>query len=388
MLLDFIDDLGTRIARRGARRWIPALGALVGAGVFVFGSAVSSTTATQVANDFDRLAATTLLIRFSEPTLGDTVTPETLELATERIERLPGVEAAGYSWSVGTVSLSREGVEPVSVAVVAASEGLLSAAGASLSGPGFPITGHEYKARTMLLGVGTVSEFEPGVIKDGTPLIVDGRSWSLTGIVEQEERLPSLLTTAIVPASTASEVWPAQFATAQILIQVKPGTVEVVAEEATLLANPFDPDSVIPVYRPEVVSLRRIVVTRVDSLALLAGVGLLAVSAFSIAASELAVVLSQRREIALRMAMGSSQSGIAALLLTETVVVTGIATTLGTLGGLAAFLLWADSGGIEPVAPALLLLAAPVAGVMVGLVAGIFPAVKGARISPSEGVRA
>ncbi len=58
----------------------------------------------------------------------------------------------------------------------------------------------------------------------------------------------------------------------------------------------------------------------------------------SIAAAEISIVLAESREISLRMSMGATRAGIATLLMIETVVVTGIATSAGTILGLIAFL--------------------------------------------------
>jgi putative ABC transport system permease protein len=126
---------------------------------------------------------------------------------------------------------------------------------------------------------------------------------------------------------------------------------------------------------------------------IVAGTVTLLVGAVGVMNIMLVVVGERTSEIGLRKALGARGRDIFAQFLLEALAVAGLASGLGVAGGMA--LLWATSpafaaAGIHiPLAPDLLTTAA-VGGALalVAVVAGVFPALRAARVPPAEALRA
>ena len=99
-------------------------------------------------------------------------------------------------------------------------------------------------------------------------------------------------------------------------------------------------------------------------------------------------VLERRGEIGLRRALGATRRHIGSQFLAESAL-------LAVLGGITGLALGAGATEVyalarhEPFAvPLYALLAAPASGFVIGAIAGLYPAAKAARMSPTEALRA
>ncbi len=98
-------------------------------------------------------------------------------------------------------------------------------------------------------------------------------------------------------------------------------------------------------------------------------------------------VLERRTEIGLRRALGATRRHISLQFLTESALLAAIGGVTGLLFGAGATLVYAATKHEPFIMPLYALITAPAAGFVLGVVAGIYPAAKAARLSPTEALR-
>jgi putative ABC transport system permease protein len=115
----------------------------------------------------------------------------------------------------------------------------------------------------------------------------------------------------------------------------------------------------------------------------LAGVALL-VGGIGVANTMVISVLERRREIGLRRALGANRGQIRGQFLTEAVVLSGLGGVAGVLLGVLATFGYASYQHWPTVIPPGAVFAGLGGAVVVGVVAGVYPSVRAARLTPTE----
>lgn len=115
----------------------------------------------------------------------------------------------------------------------------------------------------------------------------------------------------------------------------------------------------------------------------LGGVALL-VGGIGVANTMVVAVLERRREIGLRRALGATRRQIGAQFIAESVVLAGIGGGMGILLGVSATAGYAAWQGWPAVLPLYAVVGGPVAAVLVGVLAGLYPAIRASALAPTE----
>jgi putative ABC transport system permease protein len=111
------------------------------------------------------------------------------------------------------------------------------------------------------------------------------------------------------------------------------------------------------------------------------------VGAIGIANIMVISVLERRSEIGLRRALGATRRHISIQFLTESAMLAAIGGVAGLLLGAGATEVYALTKHEPFVVPLYALIAGPAAGLVIGVLAGVYPAGKAARLSPTEALR-
>lgn len=118
----------------------------------------------------------------------------------------------------------------------------------------------------------------------------------------------------------------------------------------------------------------------------LAAIALL-VGGIGIANTMVVAVLERRGEIGLRRALGARPGQIAGQFVAEAIVLGGLGGVAGLVLGAAGVFAYATIQGQAATIPVLVLVGGPVVALAVGVIAGLYPAVSAARLSPTSALR-
>jgi len=98
-------------------------------------------------------------------------------------------------------------------------------------------------------------------------------------------------------------------------------------------------------------------------------------------------VLERRAEIGLRRALGATRRHIMFQFIGEALVLSGIGGVSGVALGYLVTAGWAVSRGWQVIVPPVALVGGLAAAVGIGAIAGLYPALRAARLSPTDALR-
>ena len=396
------------IVQRPGRAVLTMLGTILGVGAFVGVLGLTATGAGQISHQFTVLADTTVTVEDNGP--ANPVAPPGTNPAigfpadADAIAgHIDGVAAAGVWWPVSlpdgtnfTGSLALSATASQTVSLLAASPGAVRAMGLTMVA-GSSLSRYENNTGQHVAMIDTTTATELGIsparLASHPAVFVDGIAYTVVGVYSSAQRVVTDESAMLIPENTAladfgnPEPGIGNQDEAQMVVATRIGAAQAVARQIAAAERPTDPSRLVVTSPPSPQNLQSQVTGDLAGLFLILALISLLIGAVGIANTTLVAVLERTEEIGLRRAVGARPRHVAAQFLAES-------TALGTLGGLIGTCLGVGTVVIFAVAkdwtavlnPAYTL-PAPLIGSVVGLLAGAYPALRAARISPLAALR-
>ena len=384
--------LGTALQGPRTRRLraaLSALGIAIGIGAMVAVVGVSASAQANLLAEIDALGTNLLTATPGQTFLGaNEVLPDT---SVPMIGHMQQVQSAVAVYQVAGANVYRSPLVPQSetggIGVDAAADNLPEVLGTSMaSGHFLDAVGDRYPE--VVLGAQAAGVLQIDRV-GGHVLVYLGNTWfTVVGILKPVLLDSSLNSDVFIPLPVAERMFQTKPNPSEIYVRADVSAVNKVSGLLAATADPQQPDGV-QVSRPsDALEARAAAKGQFTTLLLGLGAVALLVGMIGIANIMVISVLERRGEIGLRRALGATKRHIWSQFLAESALLAVLGGIGGLLLGAGATALYAQARNEPFVIPLYALIAAPTAGLVIGSIAGLYPAMKAARLSPTEALRA
>jgi putative ABC transport system permease protein len=214
-----------------------------------------------------------------------------------------------------------------------------------------------------------------------------GRWFIVIGILNTFELAPDLDRSAFIGQPAAETYLDHQNLPTRVLVRVDPAKIDQVMTVLAATANPQYPEEVSVDKPTDALEAQEAADDTFTALLLGLGAVSLLVGGVGIANVMVIAVLERRGEIGLRRALGGTRRHVALQFLTEALLLGGIGGFGGILLGVAATAIYANIEGWAIRVPPFAIIGGMIAALLIATLAGLYPAIRAARLSPTEALR-
>jgi putative ABC transport system permease protein len=384
-----LHDLG-RLASIGLRTrklraGLSALGIAIGVAAIVAVLGLSSSSQAGLLAEIDRLGTNLLTV-----TNGQTLSGETAELPTTApamIARIGPVASVQYTGTVTGVDAYRSPLIPTTntnaLSVQAASLDLPATVGSSIA-RGRYLDAATAREPVAVLGAAAAARMGVDRIYPGERIRVGGQWFYLAGILHPAVLASEIDAAVLIGFSAAQRYLGFDGHPSTIYLRAETDQVNAVHAVLAATANPEAPYQV-GISRPsDALVARAEAKSAFNGLFLGLGAVSLLVGAVGVANTMIISVLERRSEIGLRRALGAAKGHIRIQFLSEAMLLAGLGGAVGVGAGAAATAVYAHTKHWNTVIPALAWAGGLTAALAIGAIAGLLPAIRAARMSPTQ----
>lgn len=388
---DVVRVASVGLRTRKMRAALSALGVAIGIAAMVAVLGISDSSRAGLVAELDQLGTNLLSVAPGQTFLG--ANAELPEAAVADVRNLPSVHLAAGVTSISSASVRRdpfvETAETGGITVEASDEALLATLGGRLARGRFL---DHANSRYPMVVLGPVAAQRLGVDRlnvDGRPVQVYlGGTWfTVAGVLEPLPLAPEIERAALIGYPIAHALFGTTTHATTVYVRADQ---EKVTQAASLLAGAADPQN------PEQTQVSRpsdALQARADAQSTLTAVFLglgavaLLVSGVGIANVMVISVLERRGEVGLRRALGARALHIAEQFLGESVLLSLLGGVAGIALGAGTTAVYAAVQGWSVVVPTASVAGGVAVSVLLGALAGLYPALRAARLAPAAALR-
>jgi len=375
---------------RKLRAALSVLGISIGIASLVAVLAISETSKADLLERIEKLGTTLLTVGPGESFFGEEA--KLPAAAGPRARLLRQVESAAAVTTIEEATVRRSSYVPAEItggiAVEASDPQLLrTLEGEMAAGRFIDRAVERYPA--VVLGSKAAQRLGIERLHGIVQVFIAGRLFTVVGIMKPQPLVPELDSAALVGYPVAARVFGAERSATKIYVRTRPGEAAVRRAAALLpsAADPWAPEEV-AVSRPsDALEAQAAAEGAFTSLFLGLGAVALLVGGIGIANVMIISVLERRSEVGLRRALGARRRHIAVQFLGESFVLGICGGVVGVGLGIGATGVYAATEGLTLLVPPAAVAGGIAAACVLGGVAGLYPAMRASRLTPTEALR-
>jgi len=380
---------GAGLRARPARVVLSALGVAIGIAAMISVVGISRSSRADLDRQLAALGTNLLTVGPGQTLLGaDSHLPAN---AVGMIARIGPVTSATATGRVTGANVYRNDRIPAgesgAIAVMAARTDLLGTVGATVATGAFL---NEATARypAVVLGAAAAQRLGVGAAGSRQQVWLGGQWFTVVGTLHPVPLAEELDTAALVGWPVAAQRLGFDGYPSTVYTRSREASVEAVRAVLAASANPEHPEEV-TVSRPsDALAAKRATDRTLSGLLLGLGAVALLVGGVGVANTMVISVLERRAEIGLRRSLGATRGQIRLQFLAEALLLSALGGAGGVLLGIAVTGGYSATQGWPAVVPAWASAGGLAATLLIGALAGLYPAIRAARLAPTEALAA
>jgi putative ABC transport system permease protein len=384
---DMIRVASVGLRTRRLRATLSALGIAIGVAAIVAVLGLSASSQAGLLAEISQLGTNLLEVTNGQTLFGGTA--ELPKVAPAMIARIGPVTQMQFTGATSATAYRTPLIPAVNtnaLTVDASSLGLPHAVGSSLYAGVYlnAATAHE---PVCVLGAAAAQRLGIDRIIPGERIWVGNMWFYVVGILNPAVLTPEIDGSVLVGFPAAESYLGFDGHPSTVYVRTANNEVTVVDSVLAATANPENPGNV-DVSRPsDVLTAQADAKGTFNDLFLGLGAVALLVGAVGVANIMVISVLERRSEIGLRRALGATKANVRAQFLSEAILLSLLGGAVGVGGGALATVIYASTKGWAIDVPPVAWIGGFGAAIVIGAVAGLLPALRAARLSPTDALR-
>ena len=376
---------GVGLRTRKLRAALSALGIAIGVAAIVAVLGLASSSQAGLLAEISKLGTNLLTV-----TNGQSLTGGTAELpaaAPGMIAQLPGVTAVQDTGTISNANAYRTPYIPAintnALTVEASTLGLPGLVGTSIA-QGTYLNAATAREPAAVLGAAAAQRLGIDRLWPGERIWAGGQWLYVEGILNPATLAPQINSSILVGFPAAEKYLHFDGRPSQIYLRAQTSQVTAVDNLLAAQANPENPAQVNVSQPSNALTAQADAAGAFDTLFLGLGAVALLVGAVGVANMMVISVLERRSEIGLRRALGATKGQIRTQFLAEAILLALTGGAAGVILGTVSTVIYAHAKGWAIVIPPQAWAGGLAAALLIGVLAGLLPAIRAARLSPTQ----